>query len=153
LPISQYTALFSLLGTNYGGNGTSTFQLPNFQGNAAVSQGQGPGLSPYSVGETAGVTDVTLLYNNMPTHNHLLMGTGTEGTQVAPSGNQLAKAFTGSKTEGGNTGNYLSTAAANATLNPNSIGPNGGNVPHNNMQPYLTVNFCIAMRGQFPARN
>ncbi len=151
LPISQNTALFSLLGTNYGGDGKSTFGLPNLQGMAAVSQGQGAGLSQYFVGETAGTSQVTLVNSELPSHNHNLMATTAQGNTAQSGGNQLAHAFSGSKTVN-YTGNYLSTSAPNTQFSPIAIATQGGNQPHDNMQPFLTLNFCIAMQGIFPAR-
>ena len=150
LPISQNTALFSLLGTTYGGDGKSTFALPNLQGMAAVSSGQGTGLQDYFLGEEDGVENVTLLSTEMPQHNHNLMATTNTGTVKASAGNQLSKAFSGGK-QGSFTGNYLSTSAPNVTM-ARATGTAGSSFPHNNMQPYLTLNFCIAMQGIFPAR-
>lgn len=150
LPISQNTALFSLLGTNYGGDGKSTFGLPDIQGMAVVGQGQGPGLSPYFVGETTGAETVTLLSTEMASHNHGFTAQTVPGTTQTANGNQLAKAFSGAKTAGF-TGNYLTTNAVNTgMIQGTSI--SGSSFPHNNMQPYLTLNFCIAMQGVFPPR-
>ncbi len=153
LAISQYSALFSLLGTYYGGNGTSTFQVPNFQGNVPVNQGTGSGLSTYVIGEATGVQNVAITNSTMASHNHGLVASTTDGNVVKSSGNQLAKAFTGSKGGASYTGNYLSTTAPNQTIAPTSMGFAGGNQPHNNMQPYLALNFCICLNGVFPARN
>jgi microcystin-dependent protein len=152
LAISQYTALFSLLGTNFGGNGTSTFQLPNFQSNSGVSQGQGPGLSSYVVGETSGSANETLTYNQMPLHNHPFIASTTPGSTTVSANNQLAKASTGGK-KGTVTANYLNTTTPNTPLNSLSLSIVGGNAPHMNMQPYLALNYCIALRGVFPSRN
>ncbi|HEX3672757.1 MAG TPA: tail fiber protein [Rhizomicrobium sp.] len=151
LPISQNTALFSLLGTNYGGDGKSTFGLPNFQGMASVGQGQGAGLSSYSIGESTGAENVTLLQTEMPSHNHSLVGTSTSGTTLTAMNNQLAKAFSGGK-QASYTGNYLSTNAPQTPMSGQALTTAGNSFPHNNMQPYLTLNFCIAMQGVFPAR-
>jgi microcystin-dependent protein len=151
LPISQNTALFSLLGTNYGGDGKSTFGLPNLQSLAVVNVGQGPGLSQYFIGETSGAQTVTLLQTEIPSHPHTLMATTNQGSTLSASGNQLAKAFGGDK-QASYTGNYLSTTAPATALSPNALTPTGGNQPHDNMQPYLTLNFCIAMQGVFPPR-
>jgi microcystin-dependent protein len=151
LPISQNTALFSLLGTNYGGDGKSTFGLPNLEGLAVVNSGSGPGLSQYFLGETSGSETVTLLTTEMPSHNHTLMATSAPGTVKSSSGNQLAKAFGGGKAAS-YTGNYLSTNAPQTALSSAALTTAGSNFPHNNMQPYLTLNFCIAMQGIFPAR-
>ncbi len=151
LPISQNTALFSLLGTFYGGDGKATFALPDIQGNAVIGQGQGPGLSQYFVGEETGVENVTLLSTEMPSHNHTFAATTVAGTSKDIAGNQLAKASAGGK-QGSWTGNYLSTASPNTPMSPISAGPTGGSLPHENMQPYLTLNFCIALQGVFPPR-
>jgi len=151
LPISQNTALFSLLGTNYGGDGKSTFGLPNLQGMAAVNTGQGGGLSPYFEGETAGSETVTLPTTEIPSHNHGFMATTNTGTTLSSAGNQLSHAFSGSKTVN-YTGNYLSTNAPNTPLSPQALTMQGSSSPHNNMQPYLTLNFCIAMQGVYPPR-
>jgi microcystin-dependent protein len=143
LSISQNTALFSLLGTNYGGNGTSNFGLPNFQGNAPIHQGQGTGLSPYAVGETGGTPTVTLLGNQAPGHSHTFSGDPTAKKEVtgianaAPAGAQNPA---------------YSTAAPNTPMSPTMLVPAGGGLPHDNMQPYLTLNFCIATGGIYPPR-
>ncbi len=148
LSISQNTALFSLLGTNYGGNGTSNFALPNFQGMAPMDQGQGVGLSQRFMGETDGTPSVTLLINEIPMHTH--------PPKAAPAGNSGAPAPT-LTFEGGGRGKppayapYLNTAAV--PMAGAAVGPSGGNQPHNNMPPYLTVNFIIALQGVFPPRS
>ena len=152
LPISQNTALFSLLGTNFGGDGRSTFGLPNLQGLAAVNAGQGPGLSPYSIGETSGSETVTLLQTEIPSHPHTLMATTNPGTTISASGNQLAKAFGGGK-QASYTGTYLSTNAPATPLSGFALTQTGGSQPHDNMQPYLTLTFCIAMQGVYPPRS
>ena len=151
LPISQNTALFSLLGTNYGGDGKATFGLPDLQGRAVIGQGQGPGLSPYFVGETAGAETVTLLQTEIPSHNHGLVATTTQATTRTAAQNQLAASNAGGK-QGSYAGNYLSTVAPNTTLNPIATSITGGSQPHQNMMPYLTLNFCIALQGVFPPR-
>ena len=153
LPISQNTALFSLLGTMYGGDGKSTFALPNLQDQTAVSFGQGPGLSLYDQGEQVGVPTVTLLTSELPSHSHFFSANTVTGTTVAASGNQLGVGTAGTKT-GSFNANIFSTAINKATtgLSPNAVSFTGGNQPHNNMQPYLTLNFCIAMQGVFPPR-
>jgi microcystin-dependent protein len=152
LSISQNTALFSLLGTNYGGDGKSTFGLPDIQGQAVLGQGQSPGTSQYFVGESTGTDTVTLLTTEMPSHNHSFTATSTAGTTLSSSGNQLAQAFAGGK-QASYTGNYLNANAANVTMSPLCTNIAGGSQPHNNMQPYLTLNFCIAMQGVFPPRS
>ncbi len=145
LPISQNTALFSLLGTTYGGNGQSTFALPNMQGNAPMHPGQGPGLSLHDLGETGGSQFVTLLEAEMPSHSHGLMSLPAVGDAQSPQANTFAR-VTGAQP-------YL--APASAPLVPmafQAIGIAGGSLPHNNMMPFLTLNFCIALQGVFPPR-
>jgi microcystin-dependent protein len=144
LPISQYAALFSLLGTTYGGNGTSNFALPNFQGLVPVHQGTGAGLSNYSLGETGGSPTVTLLGNQTPTHTHSFSGDPTAKKEITNIGNAAPA--------GASTAAY-STSAPNTPMAASMLVAAGGSQPHNNMQPYLTLNFCIAMTGIFPARN
>lgn len=148
LPLSQNTALFSLLGTTYGGDGKSTFALPDLQGRAAMHPGQGPGLSLRDLGETGGEPTVTLLESEMPLHNHLAncrTGAGTNFT--TPVGNIWANAAFG---RGGI--NLYNTGAASGTMSPFAAQPSGGSLPHNNLQPYLVLNFCIALQGVFPPR-
>jgi microcystin-dependent protein len=154
LPISQNTALFSLLGTTYGGNGTSTFALPNLQDQTAVSFGQGPGLSDYAQGQQVGAPTVTLLQTELPSHGHFFSANTAAGTVVTASGNQLGVGQGGTKAATNNA-NVFSTAIAQATTNlsPNAVSIAGQSLPHNNMQPYLTLNFCIAMQGVFPPRS
>ena len=146
LPLSQNTALFSLLGTTYGGNGKSNFALPNLQGNAPMHPGQGPGLSLHDLGETGGSETVTLLESEIPAHSHALMASGTPGTKSIPTDNVLAR------TSGAMP--YLPPAgAAMVSMSGQAVTPAGGDQPHNNMQPYLTLNFCIALQGVYPARS
>lgn len=145
LPISQNTALFSLLGTYYGGNGKSNFALPNFEGSAPMCWGNGPGLSPRSIGETGGTPNVTLIPTEMPQHTHSLVGSSSPGDSPSPAGT------CDSRTTGATP--YQPPAGATlVSMSPNAIGITGGSQPHNNMQPYLTFFFCIAMQGVFPPR-
>lgn len=145
LPLSQNTALFSLLGTTYGGNGVSNFALPNMQGNAPMHPGQGPGLSLHDLGETGGSATVTLLQSEMPSHPHALMASSTSGTQSLPTANSLAR------TSGALP--YLPPAGAPlVAMSPAALSPAGSNQPHNNMMPYLTLSFSIALQGVFPSR-
>jgi microcystin-dependent protein len=149
LPISQNTALFSLLGTFYGGDGKSTFALPNLQGMAPIHQGQGPGLSERFLGESAGEEFVTLIQSEMPSHAHSANSNNVEGsgTSLTPSGQIWAGA--GARRAAVN----LYTASAALTqMNFGALSIAGGSQPHNNMPPYLTLNFCIAMQGVFPPR-
>jgi microcystin-dependent protein len=146
LPITQNTALFSLLGTTYGGDGKTTFALPNLQGMCALHQGQGPGRANYFLGQTSGVDTVTLLVSEMPIHNHNLQAVGQPATTGLPSAtSSLARSAGGSA--------YKATPF-NPTVNMASEGlpPAGGGLPHNNMMPYLALNYCIALQGVFPAR-
>jgi microcystin-dependent protein len=148
LPLSQNTALFSLLGTTYGGDGKSTFALPNLQGNAAMHPGQGQGLSLRDLGETGGSQNVTLLQSEIPFHTHNMMAfTQVPGDLFGPnaaSNTVLARSNNGAV--------YNTNTSGAVQLAPQALAPAGGSLPHNNMQPYLTVNFCIAMQGVFPAR-
>lgn len=147
LPISQNTALFSLLGTYYGGDGKSTFALPNLQGSVPIEQGQGNGLTERFLGEQSGSSSVTLLQSEMPTHTHFAVADGSGGgNQPAPNGN----AWSGLA---GRTPPSLYNNTANTTMSPFATGITGSSLPHNNMQPYLALNFIIAMQGVFPARN
>jgi microcystin-dependent protein len=147
MPISQNTALFSLLGTVYGGDGKSTFALPNLQGSAPMQPGQGQGLSLRDLGEMSGVESITLLVSEIPLHTHQMrfhevdlaeLPVGASNRVLANSANQNA---------------YQSNTSANlVTMAPQTLPPAGGGLPHNNMQPYLTLNFCIALQGVFPQR-
>jgi microcystin-dependent protein len=152
LPISQNTALFSLLGTTYGGNGTSNFALPNLQGSVPIQAGQGPGLSLYDLGETGGTQTVTLLTSELPAHNHPLVATTSAGTQTTATGSQLAKGLGGSKQQS-HVSNIYSTNSATTSLAPAMLAVAGGGQPHNNLMPLLGLNFIIALQGIFPARS
>jgi len=143
MPISQNTALFSLLGTTYGGDGKSTFALPDLQGNAPMHPGQGPGLSLHDLGETGGSETVTLLESEIPLHPHSLVASLSDGLFTQPPNQLLAQ---------GVGVNIWGTSAPNVTLADTALGATGGDQPHNNMQPYLTLNFCIALQGVFPPR-
>ena len=147
LPISQNTALFSLLGTYFGGNGTSNFALPNLQGRAPMHTGrsQGPGLSPHSLGEQAGVETETLLMSEMPQHNHSLNTYNDIGEDRLVGPTEALSQSTG--------GLLYAPSAPNTPMSPAALPVAGNNLPHNNMQPYLTVNFCIAMQGIYPSRS
>ncbi len=147
MPISQNTALFSLLGTSYGGNGTTTFGLPNLQGRAMLGIGNGPGLTPRVWGETGGEANTTLFVNQMPVHNHAALGK-VGGNNATPTG------LTWANTSGRPAPNQFANAAGTPqNFNATALSPTGGSLPHNNLMPYLTVNFCIALQGIFPARN
>lgn len=144
LPISQNTALFSLLGTTYGGDGKSNFALPDLQGRTGMHPEQGPGLSPRDLGESAGEKSVTLLMSQLPQHSHSLKAVAAPGTVVSPAGAAFARAP-------GTASLYGTAGTMSATMAPGVLGPVGG-LPHNNMQPYLTMNFIIALQGVFPPR-
>ncbi|HYP19486.1 MAG TPA: tail fiber protein [Chloroflexia bacterium] len=146
LPISQNTALFALLGTFYGGDGKSTFALPDMRGNAPMQTGQGAGLSLRSLGEESGVETITLLVSEIPVHTHGLMAS------INPADNKLPSPplVLGASTEG------LAYTTGSPTLTQmafQALTPAGGSLPHNNMQPYLTLNYCIALQGVFPPRS
>jgi microcystin-dependent protein len=145
LPLSQNTALFSLLGTTYGGNGKSNFALPDLQGRAPMHPGQGPGLSLHDLGETGGSETVTLLQSEIPSHPHSMRAQTEPGDLADPTGRSVARASTGAP--------FQTTSNVNIVqLAPEALAPAGGDQPHNNMQPYLTFYFCIALQGVFPPR-
>jgi len=145
MPLSQNTALFSLLGTTYGGNGKSNFALPDLQGRAPMHPGQGPGLSLHDLGETGGSETVTLLESEIPFHSHALMAsTDPANAQIPGPSLSLARASGGTA--------YNPSASGLVSMSDQAIAPAGGNQPHNNMQPYLTFYFCIALQGVFPPR-
>jgi len=143
LPINQNQALFSLLGTMYGGNGQTNFALPNLRGRAPIHEGSG-----HTLGEAAGATAVTLSQQQLPTHTHFLnnnmavVDANTNATLGTPAGNNWANY---GKTQ-------WTTSAQNAAMNPQAVGNIGGSQPHTNMQPYLVLNFCIALQGIFPSQ-
>ena len=142
LPISQNTALFSLLGTTYGGDGKSNFALPNLQGRAPMHPGQGPGLALHDLGEVNGAETVTLTPAQMSSHTHQLTADSGAPTTGNPTNAVLASPAALRK---------YSAALDLEKMAP--VGAAGGSQPHNNMQPYLTLNFCIALQGVFPPRN
>ncbi|MEY2550150.1 MAG: hypothetical protein QOG12_294 [Verrucomicrobiota bacterium] len=148
LPISQNTALFSLLGTTYGGDGKSTFALPDLQDNAAMHPGPGKGLSERFLGETGGVEFVTLAESELPFHNHNVIAQVPVADTNLATNNVLARSSVGGTTP------YQPPAGVPLVpmALPQALGPNGGSLPHNNMQPFLTLSFCIAMQGVFPPR-
>lgn len=147
LPLSQNTALFSLLGTTYGGNGQSNFALPNLQGSAAMFHGQGPGLSLRDIGEQSGSSTVTLLLTQMPAHTHTANGKTTGGT-ASPT-----NMVWGTSNAGKVAANFYAPAApAPVNMNVAALANAGGNLPHNNLMPYNTLNFNIALQGVYPPR-
>src|SRR5215472_16785736 len=139
MPISQNTALFSLLGTTYGGDGKSNFALPNLQGCAPMQAGQGPGLSLRDLGETSGEQTVTLLQTEMPAHSHTAQA--ASGTGLGPGGNAWGSGLKGTAAS------YIASDANNVTMNPSATSIAGGNLPHNNMMPFLGLTFIIALQG------
>jgi len=146
LPLSQNTALFSLLGTTYGGDGKSNFALPDLQGRAPMHPGQGPGLSLHDLGETGGSETVSLLQSEMPIHTHSLMGVNVAGNRSNPVGNSIARGSAGTVYVAG------SPAPPLVNMSDQTVTPAGGDQPHNNLQPYLTFYFCIALQGVYPPR-
>lgn len=146
LPLSQNTALFSLLGTTYGGNGKSNFALPDLEGRAPMHPGQGPGLSLHDLGENGGSETVTLLESEIPAHSHGVMAQNQPAQLPGPAPDR-----TFSRSSGG----FAYKAPPYTQIvpfNPNMLAPAGGDSPHNNMQPYLTYYFNIALQGVFPPR-
>ncbi len=141
LSISQNSALFALLGTTFGGNGQTTFALPDLRGRAALHQGQGPGLSSRIMGETSGSETVTLLTSEIPSHSHILQANPGDGGDPNPGNNLLAAGTT-----------IYASPPSVIPMNPVAIAPTGGSQPHDNMQPYQVVNFIIALQGIFPSR-
>lgn len=158
MSISQNTALFSLIGTYYGGNGTSNFALPDLQGRIPVSQGTAPGGSTYDLGEQGGVETVGLAANQSAVHNHSLTATTAHGTAQTPGGNLLATGASGEGREV-STASIYNPASPNTTLTSNAIALAGGVPPrndvqpHNNVQPFLVLRYCIALQGVFPPRS
>lgn len=151
MPISQNTALFSLLGTTYGGDGKSTFALPNLQGTAPMFWGQGPGLSLHDIGEQGGSETVTLITTEMPVHSHTVNATTAVGSTDDPNGNMLCEGQWSNQGISGKVNYYTSATTPQVSMGA-LAGPAGSSLPHNNMMPYLTLNFCIALQGVFPPR-
>jgi microcystin-dependent protein len=144
ISIAQNTALFSLLGTTFGGNGTTSFGLPNMQGKSPMQPGQGPGLSLRILGETGGIENVTLLQSQMPLHNHAMKASSGFGEFNTPSNNALGISTNGA---------IYTTNIPNTTMNAQSVSVVGNGQPHNNMMPYVALNFVIAMQGVYPPRS
>jgi microcystin-dependent protein len=144
LPIAQNTALFSLIGVNYGGDGRSTFGLPDLRGAIPMHPGQGPGLSDHVLGEGGGSQTVTLLQSEIPVHAHVLMANGAQADLQSPAPTRVL-----ARSSGGTA--YQSNTSANLQqLAPQALPPAGGDQPHNNLMPYLTLRICIALQGVFP---
>jgi microcystin-dependent protein len=155
LPIAQYTALFSILGTTYGGNGQTNFALPDLRGRVPIGNGSGAGLTPRDLGEVYGEENVTLITTEMAAHTHPVTtqnnpGSDTNYTNVPANGLFVSRYLfhTGSNGNG-----WVKPLANPTSLHPISVTPTGGSLPHNNIQPLLVVNWCIAVQGIFPARN
>jgi microcystin-dependent protein len=144
MPIAQNTALFSLLGTTYGGDGKTTFALPDLRGDFAMGMGTGPGLSPRDLGQAVGQAAVALLPGEMPAHSHALRA-GSSPTATSPAGNVMAPTASGA--------NVYRAPGTAALMAGAAISPAGGSQPHENRQPYLALTFCIALQGIFPARS
>jgi len=149
LPIQQYSALYSLIGTTYGGNGTTTFQLPNFTGRAACSQGQGPGLTDRSIGENFGEDEVSLTSAEIPSHNHVLNLYHQPNSALQKNVPASGYALTGPA----ETSPFVASATPNTTFAIPVVGIAGSGLPHENCQPLVPLNFCIALQGAFPAFN
>lgn len=145
LPIGQNTALFSLLGTFYGGDGRTTFALPNLQGSMAVDMGQGPGLSPRYLGETGGERAVTLTVGELPQHTHAVLASPTSN-EASPAGAVFGGAARGHSPA------YAAAGTGAVNMSAGAVAQTGGGQPHDNMSPYLALNFCIALQGVFPPR-
>jgi microcystin-dependent protein len=150
LPISANTALFSLLGVQYGGNGTTNFSLPDLRGCVPIGQGPGPGLTPRYVGEMGGSQSVTLTNSEMPAHNHLAQGLSGTGTTKSPANAVWAQFASDSRPP---IPVKLFGPSGDVQMAANALSPAGGNQPHNNMQPFLAVRFIICMNGIFPPRS
>ena|SRR5438128_8975221 len=142
LSIAQNTALFSILGTTYGGNGQTTFALPDLRGRVPVHAGQGPGLSNYDLGQQGGAESVTLTTAQMPAHTHPANANDSAATTNRPGGGVPARG-----------GSYADAPDGSTTLDPAAVGSAGGDQPHTNVQPYTTLNYIIAIEGIFPSRN
>jgi microcystin-dependent protein len=143
LPIAEYTVIFNLIGTTYGGDGITTFGLPDLRGRVPVHQGSN-GATTYVIGQSAGNENVTLNTNQLPSHNHVLQAGTTAGTQASPSNNALA---------GSSSLAFYTTDAPATAMAPSGVGVSGGSLPHNNMQPFLCVSFIISLFGVFPTQN
>ena len=150
LPIQQNTALFSLIGTYYGGNGTTNFALPDLRSRVPVGFGQGNGLSPYQIGQITGVENVTLQASQMPQHSHLINADSAPTTPVQSPANNYLAAGTAS---GRSADIYSASLTHPATLNAGAVALSGGNQPHTNIQPVLGLNYIIALQGVYPSRN
>ena len=148
LPIQQFTPLFSIIGTFYGGDGIQNFALPDLRSRVPLQSGQGPGLTPYDLGEQTGAESITLLTTQMPQHNHPLNALTATATSPTPTGNLLTNAVAGGRPE-----NFYAAGNPTTQMSNQAIGVAGGGQPHANIQPVLALNFIIALEGIFPSRN
>jgi microcystin-dependent protein len=153
LSISQNSALFALLGTNFGGDGRSNFQLPDLRGRAPVGFGQGPGLSAYGIGQIGGSETISLSSANYPAHSHTLFAAASAATENTPNGRIEAQGQTGGRGGTLNLALYSGSGPPTTLATAALTAAAGGGQPHNNLQPYLALNFCIALQGIFPARS
>lgn len=154
MSISQNAALFSLIGTYYGGNGVNTFGLPDLRGRVPIGQGQGPGLSTYVQGQAAGTENTSILQSNLPSHSHSLnVNNGTGSTGIPGTTTILSKGPVTGSGPAAEAGKIYTTTTPNTTLSPNAIGLTGSNIPISIMQPYLAISYFITMVGIFPSRN
>ncbi|MFD1508373.1 phage tail protein [Lacimonas salitolerans] len=149
LPISSNTALFSLLGTQFGGNGTTTFALPDLRGRSPINQGTGPGLTNYPMGAIGGSETVTLTVNQMPSHSHIVNGTNEAADKHGPGNDFPAAPYL----PDGSEFNIYHDGPPNRTMDPGVISPTGGSQPHENRMPFVAVNWCIATQGIYPSRS
>ena len=154
LNINQYTPLFTVLGTTYGGDGRNTFALPDLRSRVAVHPGQGPGLSYYEIGQRAGTESVTLAMNEIPVHSHALRASTEDASEIDPTGNYLAKNFDSIQLVPTQPGYAGGTGASTIVeMNPLAISNAGGSKPHTNVQPSLAINYIIALNGNYPFRD
>jgi microcystin-dependent protein len=154
MPITQNTALFSLLGTNFGGDGTQTFALPDLRGRVPIHWGQGAGLSNYNLAQTGGAENITLTTTQIPAHSHAVNANVSIPNAASPSGASFASSpVTGSGPNASQLNIYQTNAPNGATLNAGTIGSTGSNQAHPNIQPYVAISYVIALQGIYPARN
>ena len=154
LAISQNSALFSLLGTNFGGDGQQTFGLPDLRGRVPMHWGQGPGLSTYNIGQTGGTETVTLLTSQIPAHSHAVNANSNVPTTGNPANSNFSGGpLTGSGPNASQLKLYTNQPPNGAVFNANTIGAAGGSQPHPNIQPFQCITFVIALQGIFPSRN
>jgi microcystin-dependent protein len=152
LPISQNAALFALLGTTYGGNGVSTFMLPDLRSRTVVNQGQGPSTSMYTIGEQTGVENVTVALTQLPAHNHTV-GVSSAAASVSDPTNQVFAQVNTNTVKSPALGSMRYTTPTTGTMLNTAVSAAGGSQPHSNLQPLNVVNYCIALQGLFPSRN